>query len=70
MKIHFNIEYRTRWGEDLRVQLWVVDKRGQKTAVMELPLATQDGKMWDGEMVLEEQLANWFGQNGRWLPTR
>ena len=56
MKIHFNIEYRTRWGEDLRVQLWAVDKRGQKMAVMELPLATQDGKMWDGEMVLEEQL--------------
>ncbi len=56
MRIHFNIEYRTRWGEDLRVQLWTVYKRGQKTAVMELPLATQDGKMWDGEMVLEEQL--------------
>ena len=45
MKIHFNIEYRTRWGEDLRVQLWVVDKHGQKKAVDELPLGTQDGSM-------------------------
>ena len=50
MKIHFNIEYRTRWGEDLRVQLWVVDKHGQKRAVEEVPLETQDGKMWDGEI--------------------
>lgn len=38
------------------MQLWVVDKRGQRKAVEELPLGTQDGKMWDGEMVLEEQL--------------
>ena len=53
MKIHFNIEYRTRWGEDLRVQLWGVDKHGQKKAVDELPLGTQDGKMWDGDMTLE-----------------
>ena len=55
IKIHFNIEYRTRWGEDLRVQLWVVDKRGQRKAVEELPLGTQDGKMWDGEMELALQ---------------
>ncbi len=53
MKIHFNIEYRTRWGEDLRVQLWLVDKHGQKRVVDELPLGTQDGKMWDGDMTLE-----------------
>ena len=50
IKIHFNIEYRTRWGEDLRVQLWVIDKHGQKKAMEELPLGTEDGKMWDGEM--------------------
>ncbi len=50
IKIHFNIEYRTRWGEDLRVQLWVIDKHGQKKAMEELPLGTADGKMWDGEM--------------------
>ena len=61
MRIHFNIEYRTRWGEDLRVQLWMVDKRGQKTAVKELPLSTQDGKMWDGEMMLEEQQKRMHG---------
>ncbi len=55
IKFHFNIEYRTRWGEDLRVQLWVVDKHGQKKAMEELPLRTEDGKMWDGVMEMSLQ---------------
>ncbi|NLV52967.1 MAG: hypothetical protein GXY64_06850, partial [Bacteroidales bacterium] len=53
MKIFFNIEYRTRWGEDLRVQLWRVDTQGKKHEMEELPLQTQDGNTWKGEMEME-----------------
>ncbi len=44
MKIVFDIEYRTEWGEDLRVRL--------STAAREtftVPLQTRDGVRWKGE---------------------
>lgn len=65
MKIQFNIEYRTRWGEELRVQVWVVEKRGKKVAMEELPLNTQEGKIWEGEMTIDPlQFPQLKGCNG------
>ena len=55
MNIRFEIEYRTQWGEELRVQVWAVGKTGQKTAVDELLLSTKEGVMWTGELELDLQ---------------
>lgn len=57
MKIHFNIEYRTKWGEDLRVMLkikhgiYVVKER-------ECPLETFDGQHWEGEVTFDSAVAD------------
>ena len=53
MKLRFEIEYRTLWGEELRLQLWMVGKNNRKTAVDEYRLQTEDGVMWKGEMELD-----------------
>lgn len=53
MKIRFNIEYRTKWGEDIRVQLEKITKDGQRRAVKECPLETYDGTLWEGEITLQ-----------------
>ena len=53
MKVRFSIEYNTQWGEDLRVQLCKVDKGGQKRPVKEYRLDTYDGKLWEGEITLQ-----------------
>ena len=42
MKFHFSIEYRTQWGEELRVRI------GSK----EYPMSTSDGCEWDAEVEL------------------
>ena len=55
MKIRFNIEYHTQWGEDLRVQLCKIEKSGLRKAVKECQLETYDGKMWEGEVTLQSQ---------------
>ena len=55
MKLRFEIEYRTQWGEELRVQLWMVGKNNRKTAVDEYRLQTKDGLRWSGEMELDVQ---------------
>ena len=55
MKIRFNIEYHTQWGEDLRVQLCKIDHNGLRKAVKECQLETYDGKMWEGEVTLQSQ---------------
>ena len=55
MNIQFQIEYRTQWGEELRVQLWTVSKGDTKQAVDELTLSTSDGLMWTGDMHLDIQ---------------
>ena len=55
MNIQFQIEYRTQWGEELRVQLWTVSKGDTKQAVDELTLSTSDGLIWTGDMHLDIQ---------------
>lgn len=50
MKIRFNIEYHTQWGEDLRVRLVKVTAAGEKKPVKECPLETFNGRQWEGEI--------------------
>lgn len=54
MKIQFNIEYRTKWGEDIRVMLTKLDKRGQKKDERMCQLDTYDGKTWEGEITFQD----------------
>lgn len=53
MKIRFNIEYVTQWGEELRVQLTKIAKDGQTKAMKEIQLDTFDGKTWEGETTFQ-----------------
>lgn len=52
MNIHFNIDYGTKWGEDIRVQITKVDKQGKKKLVEECRLETTDGHLWEGDTEL------------------
>ena len=51
MKISFQIEYRTRWGEEVKVDVVSFAKTGKKTRKT-TDLATADGVTWRGEMTL------------------
>ena len=53
MKIRFNIDYGTQWGEDIRVQLTKIGKDGQKKPMKECPLETYDGHLWEGEVTFQ-----------------
>ncbi len=53
MKIRFNIDYRTQWGEDIRVQLVKIAKGGQRKAMKECQLETYDGRLWEGEITFQ-----------------
>ena len=50
MKIHFSIEYNTRWGEDLRVHVEFINKEGVRQNNVVCPMETFDGKTWDSEI--------------------
>lgn len=57
MKIHFSIEYRTNWGEDLRVILKI--KQGASVLKeRECPLETFDGQRWEGEVTFDGAAAD------------
>lgn len=53
MKIRFNIEYRTNWGEDIRVQIVKIGTDGQRKPAKECPLETYDGSQWEGEITMQ-----------------
>lgn len=53
MKIRFNIDYHTQWGEELRVQVTKISADGQKKASKEYKLDTYDGNVWEGEIILQ-----------------
>ena len=53
--LKFNIEYYTKWGEDLRVQLRKVQKDGTKSDMNEIGLTTEDGKIWCGSIQLHDE---------------
>lgn len=53
MKLQFSIEYVTRWGEDVRVDLTLVDMRGRVRSQV-YPLETKDGCKWTGEVLVSD----------------
>ncbi len=59
MKLHFHLEYRTSWGQDIRVAIKVQHRRGTD-AVYTHPLNTTDGLNWEGEANLNERDAQTF----------
>ena len=46
--LKFNIEYFTKWGEDLRVQIRYRMKDGNLSDMEEIRLSTEDGRIWRG----------------------
>jgi len=54
MKISFQIEYRTQWGEELSVDVRWITSAGKETC-KEVMLATTDGVLWRAEMQLSIQ---------------
>ena len=48
MKLIFNIEYRTHWGEDVRV-MGSVPELGNQSVQSAFPLQTFDGIHWTAE---------------------
>lgn len=57
MKIHFNIEYKTKWGEELRVILKMMQGYSLVTE-KEYLLETYDGVFWEGEVVFDNSPAD------------
>lgn len=56
MNINFNIEYRTSWGEDVRV---VISEIPENKSYI-LPLTTRDGIKWVGEARLKSSSCRYF----------
>lgn len=53
MKIHFNIEYRTNWGEEIRVLVSKINSEGTAKPYRECPLETYDGRLWECEISIQ-----------------
>lgn len=53
MKLKFSIDYRTCWGECVKVSLSLVDAKG-RTLTRLYPLETRDGYKWTGEISITE----------------
>ncbi len=53
MKLHFSIEYRTHWGEYMRVTLTLVDAKGH-AQTQAYPLETRDGCLWTLETLFSD----------------
>lgn len=54
MKLQFSIEYITRWGEDVRVELTLTDVKGREQFRV-YPLETADGRKWLGEVSVADK---------------
>lgn len=59
MKLQFKLEYRTDWGQDIRVEIMVEHRRGSEMVYTHM-LNTADGQNWEGEVVLHEKEARAF----------
>ena len=59
MKLHFSIEYMTRWGEELCVELTITDVKGRnKTQVF--TFETADGLQWHRDLLITDTSAREF----------
>ena len=56
IKLTFTIEYRTQWGEELRL-IGSIPELGNNIITQAIPLQTQDGKKWTGTIELKESKA-------------
>ena len=54
MKLQFSLKYRTKWGQDVRVQITLHRRRGADITQI-FPLRTDDGETWSGEAVISER---------------
>lgn len=52
MKLSFNINYKTVWGETLHAVLYRAHA-GARENKINIPLSTQDGQNWTGQILLE-----------------
>lgn len=59
MKLQFKLEYRTDWGQDIRVEIMVERRRGAEMVYVHR-LDTRDGLNWEGEVALHEKDALTF----------
>ena len=59
MKLLVNIEYITSWGQNVCVEVRVQRRRGADF-VSVCPLSTTDGRIWSGEVVVNERDAEFF----------
>ena len=59
MKLQFKLEYRTDWGQDVRVEIRIERRRGSDL-VYTHKLNTSDGQNWEGEVSLHEKDALTF----------
>ena len=51
MKIFFRLSYNTVWGETLHAVLYRAHA-GANERKINIPLSTQDGKIWTGSILL------------------
>ena len=51
MKLSFNLSYKTVWGQSLHAVLYRA-QAGANERKINVPLSTQDGKNWSGEILL------------------
>ena len=54
MKLHFKLEYRTDWGQDIGVEIRIERRRGSEQ-VYTHRLDTTDGLNWEGHVTLHEK---------------
>lgn len=59
MKLKFNLEYQTSWGQDVRVEIIIKRKSGSDLIYTNI-LNTEDGINWNGEIMLHEKDAKSF----------
>ena len=59
MKLLVNLEYITSWGQEVCVEVRVQRRRGADFVCV-CPLATADGRVWSGEVVINEREADFF----------
>ena len=59
MKLLVNIEYITSWGQNVCVEVRAQRRRGADF-VSVCPLSTMDGRIWSGDVVLNERDAEFF----------
>lgn len=60
MKLIFRIQYRTIWGENLRVLI-----ENENGTVQEVPLSTANGNDWQGEYIISDN-EHWVSVNYRY----